>query len=76
MSSRMSSTSVNRDIYHVFYSFRYNKYTQIAARAVRKSLKEDKRVVAEKRGITALRYQHWENGKGGEQVSVLCASRK
>lgn len=51
--------------------FRYNKYTQIAARAVRQSLKEDKRVAAEKRGLTALRYQHWENGKGGEQVSSL-----
>lgn len=47
---------------------RYNKYTQIAARAVRQSLKEDERVLAEKRGVTALRYQHWEGGKGGEQV--------
>jgi len=25
-------------------------------------------VAAEKRGLTALRYQHWENGKGSEQV--------
>lgn len=25
-------------------------------------------MLAEKRGLTALRYQHWENGKGGEQV--------
>jgi F-type H+-transporting ATPase subunit epsilon len=52
---------------------RYNKYTQIAARAVRQSLKEDERVVAEKRGLTALKYQHWENGKGGEQVAFLCS---
>ena len=50
-------------------NYRYNKYTQIAARAVRQSLKEDERLVAEKRGLTALRYQHWENGKGGEQVA-------
>jgi hypothetical protein len=28
-------------------------------------------VVAEKRGLTALRYQHWEDGKGGEQVAFL-----
>ncbi|KAH8998223.1 mitochondrial ATP synthase epsilon chain-domain-containing protein [Lactarius hatsudake] len=49
--------------------FTYNKYTQIAARAVRQSLKENERLVAEKRGLTALRYQHWEGGKGGEQVS-------
>jgi hypothetical protein len=31
-------------------------------------LKESERVVAEKRGTTALKYQHWENGVGGPQV--------
>ncbi|KDQ16215.1 hypothetical protein BOTBODRAFT_30938 [Botryobasidium botryosum FD-172 SS1] len=46
----------------------FNKYSQIAARAVRNSLKESERVKAEKRGLTALRYQKWEDGKGGEQV--------
>jgi F-type H+-transporting ATPase subunit epsilon len=50
---------------------RYNKYTQIAARAVRQSLKENERVAAEKRGLTALKYQHWEGGKGGEQVAFF-----
>jgi len=54
-----------------FYNTRYNKYTQIAARAVRQSLKENERLVAEKRGLTALRYQHWEGGKGGEQVEFF-----
>jgi F-type H+-transporting ATPase subunit epsilon len=53
------------------YKIRYNKYTQIAARAVRQSLKENERVAAEKRGLTALRYQHWEGGKGGEQVEFF-----
>ncbi|KAF7966764.1 hypothetical protein HWV62_5726 [Athelia sp. TMB] len=48
--------------------FTYNKYTSIAAQAVRRSLKEEHRVAADKRGLTAMRYQHWENGKGGEQV--------
>jgi len=48
--------------------FSFNKYSQITARAVRQSLKETERVAAEKRGLTALRYQNWENGKGGEQV--------
>ncbi|KIM58552.1 hypothetical protein SCLCIDRAFT_1084146 [Scleroderma citrinum Foug A] len=48
--------------------FTYNKYSQITARAVRQSLKESERVQAEKRGITALRYQKWENGVGGPQV--------
>ena len=56
-------------------NYRYNKYTQIAARAVRQSLKENERVAAEKRGHTALRYQHWEGGKGGEQVRFVAASR-
>jgi hypothetical protein len=49
---------------------RYNKYTQIAARAVRQSLKESERLASEKRGLTSMRYQHWEGGKGGEQVST------
>ncbi|KAI6010278.1 mitochondrial ATP synthase epsilon chain-domain-containing protein [Pisolithus marmoratus] len=48
--------------------FTYNKYAQITARAVRQSLKETERVAAEKRGVTALRYQKWENGVGGTQV--------
>jgi F-type H+-transporting ATPase subunit epsilon len=46
----------------------FNKASSIAARALRASLKEDKRVAAEKRGATILRYQKWENGQGGEQV--------
>ncbi|EJD53211.1 hypothetical protein AURDEDRAFT_29695, partial [Auricularia subglabra TFB-10046 SS5] len=46
----------------------YNKFSQIAARALRQSLKEGERVKAEKRGITNVRFQKWENGKGGEQV--------
>ena len=66
-----SFTFTCRSILIVKKHHRYNKYTQIAARAVRQSLKEDERVVAEKRGLTALKYQHWENGKGGEQVGIL-----
>jgi F-type H+-transporting ATPase subunit epsilon len=57
---------------------RYNKYTQIVARALRQSLNETERVGAEKRGLTALRYQRWEDGKGGQQVCsrpLLPASR-
>ncbi|KDQ56722.1 hypothetical protein JAAARDRAFT_194692 [Jaapia argillacea MUCL 33604] len=48
--------------------FSFNKYSQICARALRQSLKEGERVQAEKRGLTALRYQQWSNGQGGEQV--------
>ncbi|KAG7571408.1 hypothetical protein FFLO_00591 [Filobasidium floriforme] len=49
--------------------FSYNKYTQIASRAVRTGLKESERVGAEKRANIGVKYQQWENGKGGEQVS-------
>ncbi|KAI0647497.1 mitochondrial ATP synthase epsilon chain-domain-containing protein [Trametes meyenii] len=51
--------------------FTYNKYTQIAARALRSSLKEEERVAAEKRGLTILRYQRWENGQGGQQTYLV-----
>ncbi|KAE9393680.1 hypothetical protein BT96DRAFT_923892 [Gymnopus androsaceus JB14] len=50
--------------------FTFNKYSQITAGAVRKSLQETQRLAAEKRGVTAVRYQVWENGKGGEQVTL------
>ncbi|KIM36464.1 hypothetical protein M413DRAFT_31692 [Hebeloma cylindrosporum] len=50
--------------------FTYNKYAQITARALRASLKEEERVVAEKRGLTASRYQKWENGLGGLYTTV------
>ncbi|KDR69278.1 hypothetical protein GALMADRAFT_230781 [Galerina marginata CBS 339.88] len=50
--------------------FTYNKYAQITARALRASLKEEERVIAEKRGLTSTRYQKWENGVGGQQVLV------
>ncbi|TFK36477.1 mitochondrial ATP synthase epsilon chain-domain-containing protein [Crucibulum laeve] len=56
--------------------FTYNKYAQITARALRSSLKEEQRAVAEKRGLTALRYQQWENGKGGEQVNLTVEGEK
>ncbi|OSD08410.1 hypothetical protein PYCCODRAFT_1429476 [Trametes coccinea BRFM310] len=51
--------------------FTFNKYSQIAARAFRASLKEEERVVAEKRGVTMLRYQKWENGQGGPQTYLV-----
>ena len=41
---------------------------------MRQSLKESERVKAEKRGLTALRYQQWEGGKGGEQVRSIIVS--
>ncbi|KAI0086425.1 mitochondrial ATP synthase epsilon chain-domain-containing protein [Irpex rosettiformis] len=49
-------------------TFSFNKYSEIAARALRQSLKETERVAAEKRGTTILRYQEWKNGQSGQQV--------
>ncbi|KAI0683343.1 mitochondrial ATP synthase epsilon chain-domain-containing protein [Cytidiella melzeri] len=51
-------------------TFTFNKYSQIAARALRQSLKETERVAAEKRGATILRYQEWKGGQGGQQVRL------
>ena len=56
----------NPIIFYLFIHNRgcsYNKYTQIAARAVRQSLKEKHRVAAEKRGLASVGYQRWEDGK-------------
>jgi F-type H+-transporting ATPase subunit epsilon len=42
----------------------YNKYLSVAARVVRRSLKDEKRLAAERRGETELRFAKWN-------VSVL-----
>ncbi|KAF3034877.1 hypothetical protein E8E12_002961 [Didymella heteroderae] len=44
----------------------YNRYISVASRVVRRSLKEDKRIAAERRGESELRFAKWENGKQGE----------
>jgi len=48
--------------------FSFNKYSQITASALRRSLKETERLAAEKRGVTGVKYQTWENGQAGQQV--------
>ncbi|OIW27979.1 LuxS/MPP-like metallohydrolase [Coniochaeta ligniaria NRRL 30616] len=52
----------------------YNRYLAVAARAVRRSLKDDKRLIAERRGDTDLRFAKWENGKQGEPKSLVEAN--
>ncbi|KAH8906568.1 hypothetical protein BR93DRAFT_968159 [Coniochaeta sp. PMI_546] len=52
----------------------YNRYLAVAARAVRRSLKDDKRLVAERRGDTDLRFAKWTNGKQGEAKSLVEAN--
>ncbi|KAG9629505.1 hypothetical protein KCU86_g9130, partial [Aureobasidium melanogenum] len=45
----------------------------VAARVVRRSLKEDKRLAAERRGEMDLRFAKWENGKQGESKNLAAA---
>ena len=51
---------------------RFNKYSQITASALRISLNETERLAAERRGVTSVKYQAWENGQGGQQVRANC----
>ncbi|TPX10581.1 uncharacterized protein E0L32_008467 [Thyridium curvatum] len=51
----------------------YNRYLAVAARVVRRSLKEDKRVAAERRGEMDLRFAKWSNGKQGEVKNLADA---
>lgn len=40
--------------------YRYNRYLSVASRVVRRSLKDDKRLQAERRGEMDLRFAKWE----------------
>lgn len=48
----------------------YNRALAVAGRALRAGLKEDKRIIAERRGQTDLRFFKWENGKQGEVTTL------
>jgi hypothetical protein len=50
----------------------YNRYLAVAARAVRRSLKEGPRVAAERRGQMDLRFAKWQVSG----YSTLCQSFK
>ncbi|MCJ1296423.1 hypothetical protein MMC34_007989 [Xylographa carneopallida] len=52
----------------------YNRYLAIAARVVRRSLKEETRLQAEKRGEMDLRFAKWQNGKQGENKNLATAN--
>ena len=45
-------------------SHSYNRYLAVAARVVRRSLKEEKRLVAERRGQQELRFAKWSVSAG------------
>jgi hypothetical protein len=38
----------------------YNRYIAVASRVVRRSLKDEKRIIAEKRGESELRFAKWD----------------
>ena len=50
--------------------FTYNRYAGIAARAVRQALKENQRLVAEKRNQSMVRVSKWKDGVQGEQIRL------
>ncbi|KYK55706.1 hypothetical protein DCS_07670 [Drechmeria coniospora] len=52
----------------------YNRYLAIAARAVRRSLKEESRIAAERRGDMELRFAKWQNGKQGDVKDLASAN--
>ncbi|KAF3799651.1 hypothetical protein GCG54_00002355 [Colletotrichum gloeosporioides] len=56
----------------------YNRYLAVASRVVRRSLKEDKRIAAERRGEMELRFAKWEkcpqNGKQGDPKPLAQAT--
>lgn len=52
----------------------YNKYLSIAAQAVRRSLKDEKRIMAEKRGEMNLKFAAWKDGRQGKVINVAEAS--
>ncbi|KAK3990526.1 putative mitochondrial atp synthase [Cladorrhinum sp. PSN332] len=53
----------------------YNRYLAVAARVVRRSLKEDKRLLAERRGNQELRFAKWTNGKQGDIKNLAQANQ-
>ncbi|KJZ75054.1 hypothetical protein HIM_05540 [Hirsutella minnesotensis 3608] len=52
----------------------YNRYLAITARTVRRCLKEDKRIAAERRGEMELRFAKWESGKQGDVKDLAKAN--
>lgn len=48
----------------------YNRYLAIAARVVRRSLKEDKRIAAERRGEMDLRFSKWQVRRYGTEKAA------
>ncbi|PKS06961.1 hypothetical protein jhhlp_005557 [Lomentospora prolificans] len=52
----------------------YNRYLAVASRAVRRSLKDDKRIAAERRGEVDLKLAYWKNGKQSDPQNLTQAN--
>ncbi|KAM7186359.1 putative mak10 subunit [Naviculisporaceae sp. PSN 640] len=52
----------------------YNRYLAVSARVVRRSLKDDLRLAAERRGQAELKFAKWTNGKQGETQNLAEAN--
>ncbi|KAI9820933.1 MAG: ubiquinol-cytochrome c reductase core subunit 1 [Phylliscum demangeonii] len=52
----------------------YNRYLAVAARVVRRSLKEEHRLQAERRGEMDLKFAKWENGRQGDNRNLASAN--
>lgn len=48
----------------------YNRYIAVASRVVRRSLKEDARIIAERRGVSELRFAKWEVSRQREEEAL------
>ena len=54
--------SIRFNSIHWLMIYSYNRYLAVAARVVRRSLKEGERLKAERRGEMELRFAKWEVG--------------
>ncbi len=65
---------LEKDMTHDMTVLRYLKYSNIAAKALRASLKGDAKVQALKREETILKVAVWAEGKQGEGVILIYPS--
>lgn len=56
--------------------FTYNRYLAVAARTVRRCLKDEHRIKADRREQLDLKFSRWSNGKQGEAQSLVQAQQQ
>jgi hypothetical protein len=53
---------------------RYNRYLAVAAQVVRRSLNEEKRLIAERRGVMEMRFAKWEVNNIRSRVPIAMST--